>query len=51
MRDLPLLHNVKRVYMDSRVTKKKMKRKAMKGLRDDYHLGNWMKWLKYKRCK
>ena len=36
-------------YFKKRATKKKLKKKAMKHILDDFHLGNWLKWLKYKR--
>lgn len=35
--------------MSGRVTKKKFKKKMMKGIRDDQDLGNWLKWLRFKR--
>jgi len=35
--------------MRARATKKKLKKKSMKGIKDDFVLGNWIRWLKYKR--
>jgi len=35
--------------LKTRATKNKLKKKAMKGERSDYSLGNYLKWLKFKR--
>lgn len=35
--------------LKQRATKKALKRKAMKGIFDDFQLGNWLNWLKFKR--
>lgn len=32
----------------ARATKKKLKKKAMKGVKDDFALGNWLRWIKRK---
>lgn len=37
------------LFRSPRATKKALKKKAMKGLKDDYDLGNWLRWLKRKR--